>query len=614
MKSSKKNGVEASLRERKKAFWLILGLGLAICVWDLGNTGLVDETPPLFAAAGRAMSSTGDWLTPRVNGLTRFDKPPLVYWLMGIGYSLPLNDLWDPLGTWAARLPSAFSTVLLMLFIGDTVIAFPQQTDNFSLRTGITAALVFGLSPLVLIWSRIAVSDALLCSTFGLSMLLNWRRYANPGNQSWWPAWFVLGLAVLTKGPVSLVLMGLVLFSFGLYQGQLGLLWKRLSPLRGLLVTLLVSLPWYLIELLVEGKPFFDSFFGYHNLQRFTSVVNNHHEPWWFFLLVLVMASLPFTPLLFLSLFRVFNPFSPRMDFDLNQDPNQSLKSFSAIWLIAILFFFTCSATKLPSYWLPATPAASLLISLSLNESNQELKAFKIAWLGSIFCAFTISIVLLTFPFWTHFISDPEMPTLAFELIESKLVLRAGLFFAFVAISGLIFSYRLKPWRLFAIQFPILFFHLFSILPIFKIGDSVRHLPIRNAAKLMIANQRRGEPLAMIGVVKPSLHFYTNQVIVYEGREARALVNLSDRLWNERRKSWIGRPISGQGGAPTVLILIDRYTIKRSYWSSIKREVIGQYGIYSVWRLNRLDLDKSANKLVRKGISPDWKFPRPERF
>ena len=64
---------------------LILVLAIVIFCWQLGNTGLVDETPPLFAASGRAMAETGDWLTPRVNGLPRFDKPPLVYWLMGLG-------------------------------------------------------------------------------------------------------------------------------------------------------------------------------------------------------------------------------------------------------------------------------------------------------------------------------------------------------------------------------------------------------------------------------------------------------------------------------------------------------------------------------------------------
>ena len=77
--------------------WLVLLLvgvfGLLLFVWRLGLTGLVDETPPLFAASAKAMADTGDWLTPRVNGLPRYDKPPLVYWLMGLGYALPGQSL-----------------------------------------------------------------------------------------------------------------------------------------------------------------------------------------------------------------------------------------------------------------------------------------------------------------------------------------------------------------------------------------------------------------------------------------------------------------------------------------------------------------------------------------
>ena len=86
-------------RQRRRGLLLILALGMAICSWKLGSTGLVDETPPLFAAAARGMAESGDWLTPRVNGLPRYDKPPLVYWLMAAAYALPDPSHWDPLGT-----------------------------------------------------------------------------------------------------------------------------------------------------------------------------------------------------------------------------------------------------------------------------------------------------------------------------------------------------------------------------------------------------------------------------------------------------------------------------------------------------------------------------------
>ena len=63
---------------------LVFIFGFFLLILGLGSTGLVDETPPLFASAGRAMSRSGDWLTPKVNGILRFDKPPFFYWLMAI--------------------------------------------------------------------------------------------------------------------------------------------------------------------------------------------------------------------------------------------------------------------------------------------------------------------------------------------------------------------------------------------------------------------------------------------------------------------------------------------------------------------------------------------------
>ena len=150
---------------------IVLVSGIIIFIQGLGTTGLVDETPPLFAAAARAMSESGDWLTPKVNGMSRFDKPPLIYWLMGFFYSLPKNEIWDSFGTLSARLPSALGSLFLMLMIGDTLFCWPQKGDRQFL-TPIIASLGFALSPLIIIWSRTAVSDALLTGTLGISLLL----------------------------------------------------------------------------------------------------------------------------------------------------------------------------------------------------------------------------------------------------------------------------------------------------------------------------------------------------------------------------------------------------------------------------------------------------------
>ena len=94
---------------------------------------------------------------------------------MGFFYSLPRNEIWDSLGALSARLPSALGSLFLMLMIGDTLFCWPQKGDK-QFFTPIVASLGFALSPLIIIWSRTAVSDALLTGTLGISLLSFWRR------------------------------------------------------------------------------------------------------------------------------------------------------------------------------------------------------------------------------------------------------------------------------------------------------------------------------------------------------------------------------------------------------------------------------------------------------
>ncbi len=607
------NSFTPSLKQRRRGLLCILFVGLIIFVWQLGTTGLVDETPPLFAAASRGMAETGNWLTPQVNGLPRFDKPPLIYWLMGLGFLIPGNISWDPLGTWAARLPSALSTISLMLFLGDTMMRYPQEENNFNRRTAVVTALIFALSPLVIIWGRIAVSDALLCSTLGICLLLKWRRFANPEGEVWWLSWIFLSLAVLTKGPVALVLSGLTITFFAFFQNNfLGTL-KILRLLPGLFIVFIISFPWYLIELIIEGKPFLDSFFGYHNFQRFTSVVNSHSEPWWFFLIVLCIASLPLTPFLLISIWKNFyNLFKwpPR----LIKKPEKSLFEFSFFWMIAVFVFFTISATKLPSYWLPATPAASILISLSMTSHIKEEYLKSLAWKFTIFLSIIFSVFLFSSKLWIHLINDPEIPNFSEELINSFLNEKAGYIFLLIAVLGIIFYFKKIHGKLLIFQIPLFVSHFLIVLPTFDLADKLRQLPLREASEFILRSQKGKEPLVMVGAMKPSIHFYTRQIVVFEGRSKNALVNVSERLRNEKRRGWEGRPLYGSNGSKTALLLIDKKSVEKSHWQGLQPKTLGNFGVYRVWRVNREILERRATSLKKEGIVSTWKNPRPERF
>jgi len=587
---------------------IVLVCGIIIFFLGLGTTGLVDETPPLFAAAARAMSESGDWLTPKVNGIFRFDKPPLIYWLMGFFYSLPKNEIWDSFGTLSARLPSALASLFLMLMIGDTLFCWPQKS-NRQFLTPIVASLGFALSPLIIIWSRTAVSDALLTGILGISLLLFWRRMASENNDQCISAWVFLGFAILVKGPVAFVLALLTIASFLFCQKNWKMLLSKIKPKKGFFITILISFPWYFLELLKEGKPFWDNFFGYHNFQRYTSVVNNHAEPVWFFLYIMILASLPFTPFLYHGIFKTLKDFFKSSKESSNV--TETLYTFSLCWLMSVLIFFSLSATKLPSYWLPAIPAAALLTSNSFISLKNINKSYLYFWIFNILILFGFSIAFFFSNIWLSTINDPEMPNLASELVSSGIIFKAKLFFSlFTLLAIILFSLKSRNILLY-LQILLLIGQSYLMSPIRKLADTSRQLPLRNISKLILDIRKGRETLAMIGIRKPSLHYYSRQIVFYEPNTEEGLINLSERLNTDRRENYEDQP---DYEYKSLLVVIDEYSTRRQQWSKINHQKLGKFGIYNLWRIQKSDLNKSSRLLVKSGYKSDWENRKVEKF
>ncbi len=595
-------------KKRLITLLIILVSGIIIFILGLGNTGLVDETPPLFATAARAMNESGDWITPKVNGIFRFDKPPLIYWLMGFFYSLPKNEIWDSLGTLSARLPSALGSLFLMLMIGDTLFCWPQKGDR-QFFTPIVASLGFALSPLIIIWSRTAVSDGLLTGTLGISLLLFWRRMASENNDNCISAWVFLGFAILTKGPVAFILATLTISSFLFTQKNWKTLLCKINPKKGCLITVLISVPWYILVLIKEGKPFWDNFFGYHNFQRYTSVVNNHAEPFWFFLFIMILGSLPFTPFLYHGIFKASEDFLKSSKESC--DVTDTLYTYSLCWLTSVLIFFSISATKLPSYWLPAIPAAAILISNSFINLKKSNKSFLYFWIFNILILFGVSIAFFFSNIWLSSINDPEMPNLASELVSSGIIFKAKLFFSSFTLLAIILIFLKSKNILLYLQILFLIGHSLLMSPIRKLADTSRQLPLRNISKLISDNREGKETLAMIGIRKPSLHYYSRLIVFYEPNTKEGLINLSDRLYADRRENYEDQP---DYEYKSLLVVIDDYSSREKHWLNFNHQKLGKYGIYNLWRIQKSDLNKYSEFLVNIGYKSDWKNRKVEKF
>ncbi|MBW4577669.1 MAG: glycosyltransferase family 39 protein [Aphanothece sp. CMT-3BRIN-NPC111] len=530
--------------------WLLLISWLAF-LWNLGSTGLVDETEPLFAEASRQMTVTGDWITPYFNGKTRFDKPALIYWCQAIAYKLiGVNE-------WAVRLPSALAAIALTVlgFYTLRYFGFPRpstaQLDDLGkddhakiynrerqmwLSAWIGAALI-ALNPETIAWARVGVSDMLLSGCMGSALLAFFLGYAQGGegagenvdpnsperlraSSAWYLVFYVLvGLAVLTKGPVGIVLPVLIIAAFLLYLGKFREVLREMRPVRGLLIVAAIALPWYVLVAFANGEAYINSFFGYHNLERFTGVVNGHRAPWYFYFLVVLLGFAPWSIYLPVAIqrLRFWQQNSWR-----DQPRSTHLGLFALFWFAGVFGFFTIAVTKLPSYVLPLMPAAAILLALLFSSeffNNSKLKTqnSKLLLLSGIFNVLFLLLIAGAFLYIPQVLGyDPAVPNLRPLVQQSGLPLKGSLIWGLTAVAATLLLIK-SQWRwLWSVNLiGFVAFVIFVITPAYFLMDQARQLPLRQLSAIAAQVAQPGEELIMIGFTKPSVAFYTKRYVNY---------------------------------------------------------------------------------------------------
>jgi 4-amino-4-deoxy-L-arabinose transferase-like glycosyltransferase len=346
-----------------KRGWLLLFFSIAaFYLWGLGLLPLVGPDEPRYAEVAREMFTRHDLITPTLGGLPWFEKPPLLYWLMMVGYRV------FGVTEYAARVGPALCGLLTAVFvywIGRTI----QSTGTLSLQDedqrrddlGRYSALVWLSSLGAIVFSRGASFDIVVTMTItgALGCFFVWHvRNSSDRSRSLLLIGFYLliGLSLLAKGLIGIVIPFGVL---GLY-----FLCKREWPSRRFLVSLFWGLPlafavaavWFGPMLARHGWKFFDQFIIQHHFARFVSNKYHHPAPFYFYFLVLIVLALPWTIFLGASLVS-----SRRFNWR-GATPVDRLRVFALCWLAVPLVFFSFSESKLTAYILPALPAVALLV------------------------------------------------------------------------------------------------------------------------------------------------------------------------------------------------------------------------------------------------------------
>lgn len=327
-------------------------LFIVLLVWfsNLEYRHLVKTDEGRYAEISREMVQSGDWLTPRLNGLKYFEKPPLQYWMTAAAYTVFGEHQWTS-RLWAA-----------LTGLGGIVLIFFAGRRLFGPEAGLYGALVLGSGLAYVLVAHINTLD--MGFTFFMTLalcgfLFAQRPAATARDNSVWMhvTWAALAGAVLSKGLAGAVLPGAVLVIYTLVNRDWPL-WKRLHLLTGGALFLLISAPWF-IAVSVENPEFFQFFFIHEHFERFLTTVHRRDEPVWYFVPVLLLGSLPWTLSMFDALTRAWQR-------DTAPSASFQPRRFLLIWIVFIFLFFSLSSSKLQSYIAPILPALALLTGARL--------------------------------------------------------------------------------------------------------------------------------------------------------------------------------------------------------------------------------------------------------
>lgn len=348
---------------------LIFVIALLIYLLFNSNLPITDPVESNYALTAKEMVESGDWLSPRIYGHFWFDKPIMIYWLIAVCYKIfGINEF-------AARFPSA-------LFSAGSIAWtywFTHKLYN-NKQAALLSSLILATSLEYWLLSRMVITDAVLFFYSSISLSAIYLGLTTKAPKWYWLAYFCAGLAVLTKGPVGLVLPGIILVSYLLVTRQWSL-FKKLHLCSGLAIFLLTAAPWYLAMSNLHGDQFINTFLGLHNYLRATVSEHPKDNVFYYYLVLFPVSLLPWSGMSLLAAIK------------LKRVPHYS---YLMTWILVILIFYTCMATKYPTYVFPASFPMAILTGVYLARLQLEHTSKKVwLWLTIPNLIFLTIILLL---------------------------------------------------------------------------------------------------------------------------------------------------------------------------------------------------------------------------
>jgi 4-amino-4-deoxy-L-arabinose transferase-like glycosyltransferase len=350
----------------------------------LGNTPFFDKGEPREALAVQDIVQRGEWLFPLKRATAIPSKPPLFHWSAALTYQATgtLNEA-------TIRFPSAFYAtlgVLLLYLLGRKL---------YGAEIGLLAGAILATT---LIYSNQAVSarvDMTLCFFVTVSLILFYSLYRGfLSYQLWYLLFYALvGIGALAKGPLGILLPGLVIAVFLMMKKN----WQLLSKFAfhpGVAITVVLAAGWYGLAITRGGEGFVDRQLLQENLERFFGG-SGHSHPVYHYLSYLFSLGIPWS---------LFLPFV-LWDYLRKGLTANDNRLFLLLWFLVMFVFFSVSAGKRPVYLLPIFPAISLLVAVWLSEVKSAEGVREILFRAIAFFAAVTGLILLLIvvgDLWSH--------------------------------------------------------------------------------------------------------------------------------------------------------------------------------------------------------------------
>ncbi len=342
---------------------LLVLLAVFISLDSLGARKLANPDEGRYSEIAREMAQTGDFVTPRLNGLKYFEKPPLQYWATAIAFKLFGES------EFTARLYSALCGLGCLLLVAYT------GRRLFDDETGLLAALVLLSAPYFAALTEIITLDMGLTFWMTLSVcgfLVAQAGTAEQSKRRWMlAAWAGMAGAVLSKGLIGLVFPAAAVVLYCLFQRDIRLL-ARLEWLRGVALFFALTLPWF-IAVSLQNPEFARFFFIHEHFERFLTTEHRRVAAWWYFFPILFAGFLPWAIALVPATISGWR-LPPRLA---GHHFTFAPLRFVLLYCLFILLFFSKSGSKLPAYILPMFPVLALAIGAYLRQCAPR----HLAWL-----------------------------------------------------------------------------------------------------------------------------------------------------------------------------------------------------------------------------------------